>query len=104
MKVFRRCLLISISCAIILLPRPVLAQSQSNCSVSAVSCIQGQFASKFPFDILANIPQNKISCPQIHFNFAEVSRDFDFCFIYDFLKIIKYPLAAALLMKIYIFT
>jgi hypothetical protein len=33
-----------------------------------------------------------------------VSRDFNICFLYDLVRIVKYPLMAALIIKIYLFS
>jgi hypothetical protein len=105
MKHFLRYLLPALICAFIFLPyRAIAATTPTPSCTNVVSCVQGQFSKKFPFDLLSNLPKEKISCPKVSFRFAELSRDFDFCFFYDFMRIIKYPIAAALLIKIYIFT
>jgi hypothetical protein len=33
-----------------------------------------------------------------------VSRNFDICWIYDLVRVVKYPLMAALIIKIYLFS
>jgi hypothetical protein len=105
MRIFRRCFCSALICAFIFLPPPVLAaNTQSPQCTNIVTCVRGQFSQKFPFDLLSNLPTDRITCPQVIFRFAELEREFDFCFLYDFMRIIKYPIAAALLIKIYIFS
>jgi hypothetical protein len=90
-------------------PAPALAQvASSDCSKSFVNCVASKFAAKAPFDILSNIPKGKATCPKISFTVGTgifaVSRDFDFCWIYDLIKVVKYPLMASLIIKIYLFS
>jgi hypothetical protein len=70
--------------------------------------VSSKFAAKAPFDILSNIPEAKLTCPKISFTVGTgtfaVSRDFDICWIYDLVKVVKYPLMASLLIKIYLFS
>jgi hypothetical protein len=104
-------LFFSILLSFFLFQSSALAQttpSNSTCSNSFIRCVTSRFSSKFPFDIVANIPRNQIQCPKITFtvgngNFA-VSRDFDICWIYDLMRIVKYPLMATLIIKIYLFS
>lgn len=108
-EIFRRCLIVVFMCALVFLPQQAIAQgnqqnNQNRSCNNVVACVQDKFSKKFPFDMLGNISKEEISCPKVSFSFAEIQRDFDFCFIYNFLKIIKYPIAAALLMRIYIFS
>ncbi len=98
-----------ISLSIFLFPAPALAQAKSSdCSKSFVGCVTSKFATKAPFDILGNIPKEKMTCPAINFTVGtgtfSVSRNFDICFLYDLVKIVKYPLMAALIIKIYLFS
>jgi hypothetical protein len=100
---------IAIALSIFLFPRPALAQAKpADCSKSFVSCVTSKFATKAPFDILGNIPKEKATCPAINFTVGtgafSVSRNFDICFLYDLVKILKYPLMAALIIKIYLFS
>ncbi len=95
--------------SIFLFPSPALAQAKPNdCSKSFVSCVTSKFAKKAPFDILGNIPKEKATCPAINFTVGtgafSVSRNFDICFLYDLVRIVKYPLVAALIIKIYLFS
>jgi hypothetical protein len=81
---------------------PALAQtSGTSCSQTGfIPCVRTKFQTKFPFDIFFNLPSGTaITCPKITLMYKE----FDICFLYDSFKIIKYPIAAALLVKLYIF-
>jgi len=98
-----------ISLSIFLFPAPALAQARAaDCSNSFVNCVTSKFSAKFPFDIAANIPSNQIQCPAINFTVGtgtfSVSRNFDICWIYDLVRVVKYPLMAALIIKIYLFS
>lgn len=86
----------------VLMVSPAQAQSQSatNCSNNFLTCVTGQLANKFPFDIFANIEPAEIVCPSISF----FNRPFDVCFIYETVRVLKYPLVASLLIKMYIFS
>ncbi len=100
------CLVFSLG---IFLSPPALAQTtQSDCSKSFVSCVSLKFAAKAPFDILSNIPKAKATCPKISFTVGTgtfaVSRDFDICWIYNLVQVVKYPLMASLIIKIYLFS
>ena len=102
-------IILAIALNIFLFPSSALAQgTQSDCSKSFVNCVTSKFAAKAPFDILSNIPKGKTTCPKISFTVGTgafaVSRDFDICWIYDLVKIIKYPLMASLIIKIYLFS
>jgi hypothetical protein len=95
--------------SIFLFQSPAFAQAKPNdCSKSFVSCVTSKFATKAPFDILGNIPKEKATCPAINFTVGtgafSVSRNFDICFLYDLVKVVKYPLMAALIIKIYLFS
>jgi hypothetical protein len=99
----------AITLSIFLFPRPALAQAKpSDCSKSFVGCVTSKFATKAPFDILGNIPKEKVTCPAINFTVGagafSVSRSFNICFIYDLVKVVKYPLMAALIIRIYLFS
>jgi hypothetical protein len=102
------CLVISLS--ILLFSEGAFAATKppTDCSKTFVGCVTSKFSSKFPFDVLANIPKNQAQCPKITFTVGNgkfvVSRDFDICWIYDLVKIVKYPLTAALIVKIYLFS
>jgi hypothetical protein len=100
---------LAIALSIFLFPSSALAQAKpADCSKSFVSCVTSKFAAKAPFDILGNIPKEKATCPAINFTVGtgafSVSRDFDICFLYDLVKVVKYPLMAALIIKIYLFS
>jgi len=102
-------LMLMISLSIFLFPAPALAQAKpADCSKSFVSCVTSKFATKAPFDILGNIPKEKATCPKVNFTVGtgpfSVSRDFNICFLYDLVRIVKYPLMAALIIKIYLFS
>lgn len=101
----------AIAVSIFLFPDVALAQTKPkppDCSKSFVRCVTSKFATKAPFDIVSNIPRNKATCPKINFTVGtgafSVSRNFDICWIYDLIKIVKYPLMAALIIKIYLFS
>jgi hypothetical protein len=64
-----------------------------------ISCISGKISKKFPFDILFNLPSAQITCPQVNFFGA----DFDLCFIYEAMRLFKYPIAAALIIKLFLY-
>jgi hypothetical protein len=64
-----------------------------------ISCVSGKISKKFPFDILFNLPSTQITCPKANFFGSE----FDLCFIYEVMRLMKYPIAAALIMKIFLF-
>jgi hypothetical protein len=100
---------IAITLSIFLFPSAALAQAKPNdCSKSFVGCVTTKFATKAPFDIVSNIPKAKTTCPKISFTVGTgafaVSRDFDICWIYDLVKVVKYPLMTALIIKIYLFS
>lgn len=102
-------LFLSILLSFFLFQSPALAQAKPNdCSKTFIGCVTSKFATKAPFDILGNIPKEKATCPAINFTVGtgtfSVSRDFDICWIYDLVKILKYPLMAALIIKIYLFS
>ena len=61
-----------------------------------ISCISGKISKKFPFDILFNLPSAQITCPKVNFFESE----FDLCFIYEAMRLMKYPIAAALIIKL----
>lgn len=100
---------IAIALSIFLFPGTALAQAKPpDCSKSFVRCVTSKFATKSPFDIVSNIPKQKATCPKISFTVGTgafaVTRDFDICWIYDLVKVVKYPLMAALIIKIYLFS
>lgn len=102
---------IAIAFSIFLFPGTALAQAKPkppDCSKSFVKCVTSKFATKAPFDIVGNIPKQKATCPKISFTVGTgafaVTRDFDICWIYDLVKVVKYPLMAALIIKIYLFS
>jgi hypothetical protein len=103
-------LLLSILLSFFLFQSSALAQAapSNNCGNSFVGCVTSRFSAKFPFDIVANIPSNQIQCPAINFTVGtgafSVSRNFDICWIYDLVRIVKYPLMASLIIKIYLFS
>jgi hypothetical protein len=86
----------------VLMVSPAHAQSQPAqvCSNKFLTCVTGRLANKFPFDIFANIEPAEIACPSISF----FERPFDVCFIYETVRVLKYPLVASLLIKMYIFS
>jgi hypothetical protein len=86
----------------VLMVNPAQAQSQpaSSCSSNFLTCVTSRFGDKFPFDIFANIEPAEIACPSISF----FERPFDVCFIYETVRVLKYPLVASLLIKMYIFS
>jgi hypothetical protein len=71
---------------------------QKKCE-NLVSCISGKFAQKFPFDILFNLPPTQITCPKVNFFGSE----FDLCFIYEAMRLVKYPIVAALIIKLFLY-
>lgn len=80
---------------------PALAAfTPTACSNNFLTCVTAKFASKFPFDIFANISAEAVTCPSISF----FSRPFDVCFLYDTVRVLKYPLVASLLVKMYLFS
>jgi hypothetical protein len=81
-------------------PAHAQAQSSAGCSNNFLTCVTGRFADKFPFDLFSNIEPQQITCPSISF----FERPFDVCFIYDTVRVLKYPLVASLLIKMYIFS
>jgi hypothetical protein len=102
-------LLFSILLSFFLFQSSALAQTApSNCSNSFIGCVTSRFSTKFPFNIVANIPRNQIQCPAVNFTVGtgtfSVSRNFDICWIYDLVRVVKYPLMAALIIKIYLFS
>ena len=74
----------------------LLRKSCGNENIGA--CISDKFSKKFPFDILFNLPSTEITCPKINFFGSE----FDLCFIYEALRLMKYPIAAALFIKLFL--
>jgi hypothetical protein len=68
------------------------------CDSDFIGCITGKFSKKFPFDIFS-LPSTEITCPKVNF-FGE---DFDLCFIYEALRLFKYPIAAALIIKLFLY-
>lgn len=81
------------------LPLPVQAQQQP--PTCRLSCIGTSFQQIFPFDIFSGIPSGQeLECP----SFTIFERDFEFCLIVDAISAIKFPLIAALLIKIYLFS
>ena len=64
-----------------------------------ISCIAGKISKKFPFDILFNLPSTQITCPRVNFFGSE----FDICFIYEAMRLMKYPIAAALIIKLFLY-
>jgi hypothetical protein len=62
-------------------------------------CIARKFSTKFPFDILFNLPSTQITCPKVNFFGSE----FDLCFIYEAMRMMKYPIAAALIVKFFLY-
>lgn len=79
---------------------PALAANEPSCSDLGV-CLAGKFNSVFPFDIFAGIPPGTdLACPALSF----FNREFEFCFLWDALRVLKYPTLVALLIKIYLFS
>jgi hypothetical protein len=70
------------------------------CTNNFLGCVTTQFFSKFPFDIFASLSPSEVTCPEIVF----FQRSFEFCFLYDAVRILKYPLVASVLIKMYIFS
>lgn len=64
-----------------------------------IACIADKFSKKFPFDILFNLPSTQITCPKVNF----FGSKFDICFIYEAMRMMKYPIAAALIMKLFLY-
>jgi hypothetical protein len=75
----------------------LLRKSCGNENIGA--CISDKFSKKFPFDIFFNLPSTKITCPKVNFFGSE----FDLCFIYEALRLMKYPIAAALVIKLFLY-
>lgn len=92
---------ISFALIIFLFASPSIAQEEppAECDNGFFTCITGNFADKFPFDIFANIELTEQECPSVTFFF----KPFELCFILDLFKIMKYPVIASLLMKIYVY-
>jgi hypothetical protein len=63
-----------------------------------IGCVSGKISKKFPFDIFS-LPSSQITCPKVNFFGSE----FDLCFIYEAMRLVKYPIAAALIVKIFLF-
>ena len=92
-------LLISIS--IIFTPRGVFASDSDQPRGCTLSCIGDSFQQIFPFDIFAGIPPGfEPECPK----FTIFNRDFEFCLFLDAVKVLKYPVIIALLIKVYLFS
>lgn len=64
-----------------------------------IACITGKFSKKFPFDIIFNLPSTEITCPKVKFFGSE----FDICFIYEAMRLMKYPISAALIIKLFLY-
>jgi hypothetical protein len=64
-----------------------------------VTCIASKFSRKFPFDIISNLPSTQITCPLVNF----FGSRFDLCFIYEAMRLMKYPIAAALVIKFFLY-
>ena len=64
-----------------------------------VICMASKFSSKFPFDIIFNLPSTEITCPLVNF----FGSSFDLCFIYEAMRLFKYPIAAALVIKLFLY-
>lgn len=75
----------------------LLRKSCGNENIGA--CISDKFSKKFPFDILFNLPSTQITCPKVIFFASE----FDLCFIYEAMRLMKYPIAAALIIKLFLY-
>jgi hypothetical protein len=70
------------------------------CEVQGViACVTDKFSRKFPFDIIGNLPESRITCPKVNFFGSE----FDLCFIYEAMRLMKYPIAAALAIKLFMY-
>lgn len=76
-----------------------LSPCSSECE-EFVPCVVSKFSAKFPFDLFANIPPASASCPKI----TLFEQEFDICWLYQALSIIKYPIIASLLLKILFLT
>jgi hypothetical protein len=76
------------------------AATPTECSNGFLTCVTDQFFSKFPFDIFASIDSTEITCPELIF----FEKSFQFCFIYDAIRILKYPLVVSVLIKMYLFS
>ncbi len=63
-----------------------------------ISCITGKISKKFPFDVFS-LPSTQITCPKVIFFGSE----FDLCFIYEAIRLMKYPITAALIMKVFLY-
>jgi hypothetical protein len=70
------------------------------CEIEGViTCITDKFSRKFPFDIIGNLPSSQITCPKVIF----FGSDFALCFIYEAMRLMKYPIAAALIIKLFLY-
>jgi hypothetical protein len=63
-----------------------------------VKCALTVFSGKFPFDILRAMPPEGLSCPRLNF----FANEFDVCFLYQAIAVMRYPMVVGLLIKIYI--
>lgn len=103
MKRIKRFLLaFLLSCSLFFfLSFPARAEAQPTaCSNGFLTCVTSQFMSKFPFDIFSTVDVGEITCPQLVF----FEKPFEFCFLYEAIRILKYPLVASVLIKMYIFS
>jgi len=73
----------------------LLRKSCGNENIGA--CFSDKFSKKFPFDILFSLPSTQITCPKVNFFGSE----FDLCFIYEAMRLMKYPIAASLIIKLF---
>lgn len=73
---------------------------EKDCSTqNLLGCIGSKFDNRFPFAIMGNLPSGSaLTCPQVEF----FGYAFDACFIYDSIKVLKYPVIVSLLIKILI--
>ncbi|MBD0385196.1 MAG: hypothetical protein ICV54_01350 [Nostoc sp. C3-bin3] len=73
---------------------------QKPCEIEGfVACITSKFSSKFPLDIFLNLPSTQITYPKVNF----FGKEFDLCFIYEAMRLMKYPIAAALVVKLFLY-
>jgi hypothetical protein len=67
-----------------------------------VACVTSKLSSRFPFDILANLPNNEITCPFLTIVLFGEWRSFDLCWVYQAIRPLKYAVAMSLLIKLFI--
>jgi hypothetical protein len=63
--------------------------------IGAFNCLKNHLSSKFPFDLLAPPVASGSACPKVSF----FEKEFDICWLDESIKLLKYPVVVALLIK-----